>query len=110
MSALNRTLRSRGHGTLISWKEFQGVCQGKLDILVHFDFKNAAENKKYNGTTRAAFFPCRTRRTFGDLKAHRTICMKVFAVDSIEKFENDVIERLPCIGFAQWRGCSTSQK
>ena len=37
VSALNRTLRSRGHRTLISWKEFQNVCQGKLDILVHFD-------------------------------------------------------------------------
>ena len=30
VSALNHTLRSRGHGTLISWKEFQVLCQGKL--------------------------------------------------------------------------------
>ena len=106
VSALNRTLRSRGHGTLISWKEFQDVCQGKLDILVHFDYKNLNEIKKYNRTTQE-FFPCdaRRRNTFGDLKAERTICVNVFAVDSIEKFENDVIERLPCIGFAQWRGC-----
>ena len=106
VSALNRTLRSRGHGTLISWEEFQDVCQGKLDILVHFDYKNLNEIKKYNRTTRE-FFPCdaRRRNTFGDLKAERTICVNVFAVDSIEKFESDVIERLPCIGFAQWRGC-----
>ena len=30
--------------------------------------------------------------------------MNVFAVDSVEKFENEVIERLPCVGFDQWRG------
>ena len=110
VSALNRTLRSRGHGTLISWKEFQDVCQGKLDILVHFDFKNAAKNKKYNRATRP-FFPCnpRSRNTYENLKAKRTICMDVFAADSIKKFENDVIERLPCIGFAQWRGCSSKK-
>ena len=110
VSALNRTLRSRGHGTLISWEEFQDVCHGKLDILVRFDFY-ATESKTYNGTTRAAFFPCSTRRknTFGDFKADRTICMNVFAADSIEKFENDIIERLPCIGFAQWRGCRRSK-
>jgi len=105
VSAFNRTLRSRGHGTLISWKEFQGVCQGKLDLLVHFDYTNLPKSKKYNQTTRA-FFPCNARRrnTLGDLKAERTICMNVFAVDSVERFENDVIERLPCIGLAQWRG------
>jgi len=110
VSALNRTLRSRGHGTLISWKEFQDVCQGKLDILVHFDFKNAAESKKYNRATRV-FFPCnpRSRNTYENLKAKKTICMNVFAADSIEKFENDVIERLPCIGFSQWRGCSSKK-
>ena len=30
--------------------------------------------------------------------------MNVFAVDSVEKFENEVIERLPCVGLAVWRG------
>ena len=105
VSALNRTLRSRGHGTLISWKEFQEVCQGKLDVLVQFDYTKLTESKEYNRTTRP-FFPCNTRHrnAFGDLQAKRTICMNVFAVDSVEKFENDVIERLPCIGLAEWRG------
>ena len=105
VSALNRTLRLRGHGTLISWKEFQEVCDGKLDVLVQFDYTNLTKSKKYNRVTRA-FYPCNTRHrnTFGDLKPKRTICMNVFAVDSVERFENDVIERLPCIGLAQWRG------
>ena len=104
VSALNRTLLSRGHGTLISWKEFREVCHGKLDILVHFDYTKLT-SKKYN-RSRGAFFPCNTRdrSTFGDLKAERTICMNVFAVDSLEKFESDVIERLPCVGLAEWRG------
>ena len=30
--------------------------------------------------------------------------MNAFAVDAVEKFENEVIERLPCVGFDQWRG------
>ena len=105
VSALNRTLRSRGHGTLISWKEFQDVCQGKLDVLVHFDYTNLNKTTKYNQDTRA-FIPCKNRgsNTFGDLNVAQTICMNVFAVDSIEKFENEVIKRLPCVGFDQWRG------
>ena len=98
VSALNRTLRSRGHGTLISWKEFQGVCQGKLDVLVHL------ENKKYNRTTPVSPCNVRHRNTIGDLKIERTICMNVFEVDSVEKFENDVIESLPCVGLAVWKG------
>ena len=97
VSALNHTLRSRGHGTLISWKEFQDVCQGKLDVLVHFDFTNLNKTAKYNQGT-PAFFPCQDHRrnAFEELNAARTICMDVFAVDSVEKFENDeVTERLP---------------
>ena len=110
VSALNRTLRSHGYGTLISWKEFQDVCQGKLDVLVHFDYTDLSKSQKYNGTTRA-FFPCNDRqgKTFGDLKAERTICMNVFAVDSVGKFENEVIERLPCIGLAEWRGSNNKR-
>ena len=110
VSALNRTLRSRGHGTLISWKEFQDVCQGKLDLLVHFEYTKLRKSKKYNRNTRA-FFPCNDHhgKTFGDLKAERTICMNVFAVDSVRKFEFDVIERLPCIGLAEWRGSNNER-
>jgi len=106
VSALNRTLRSRGHGTLISWKEFQDVCQGKLDVLVHLDYTNLHKTARYNQNTRRAYFPCNNnhRNTFWGLKVERVICMNVFAVDSIKKFENEVIERLPCVGFDQWRG------
>ena len=55
VSVLNHMLRSRGHGTLISWKEFQNVCQGKLDVLVQFHYKNPTESK------RRGFFPCKVR-------------------------------------------------
>ena len=110
VSMLNRTLHSRGHGTLISWKEFQNVCHGKLDILVQFDYKMQTKSKNYNRTSRG-FFPCKVhqRNTFTDLKAERTICMNVFEVDSVEKFENDVLERLPCVGFDQWRGSNNEK-
>ena len=99
VSALNRTLRSRGHGTLISWKEFQDVCQGKLDVLVQLHYTNLPKTSR-------AYFPCNKshRNTYWNLKVERVICMNVFAVDSVEKFENEVIDRLPCVGFEQWRG------
>jgi len=105
VSALNHTLYSRGHGTLISWKEFQDVCQGKLDVLVHLDYTSLHKTARYNQNTRA-YFPCNDqhRNTFWDLKVERIICMNVFAVDSVEKFENEVIEKLPCVGFDEWRG------
>ena len=105
VSALNRALRSRGHGTLISWKEFQDVCQGKLDVLVQFDYTILTESKKHNRTTRG-YYPCNVSPSnrFNYLKAERTICMNVFAVDSVEKFENEVLEGLPCVGLAMWRG------
>ena len=97
MSALNRTLLSPGHGTLISWKEFQIVCQGKQDILVHFDYKKVTETKKYNRTTRDSFSgKVSQRTTFRDLKAEKTICMNVFEVDSVERFENDVTTVAMC--------------
>ena len=107
VSALNYTLRLRGHGTLMSWKEFQDLCQGKLDILVYFDYKNLSGSKQFNRRKRK-FVLCKVPESdaFGDLKVERTICMNVFNVDSVENFENDVIERLPCVGLAQWRGSS----
>ena len=110
VSALNHTLRLRGHGTLISWKEFRNVCQGKLDVLVDFDYKNLTGSKTFNRSKRK-FSPCEVPKSnpFGDLKVERTICMNVFDVDSAEKFENDVLERLPCVGLAHWRGTSTEK-
>ena len=74
-------------------------------MVVHFDYKNLNMTTKYNQATRV-FFPCQNHRrnTFGDLNVARTICMNVFAVDSVEKFENEVTERPPCVGFDQWRG------
>ena len=106
VSALNRTLRLRGHGTLISWKEFKDVCRGKLDVLVRIDytkFKRATGNNQ----AKLPFFPCNDSHTdtiSTDFTIEKTICMNVFAVDSIEKFENEVIQRRPCVGLDQWRG------
>ena len=107
VSALNHTLRLRGHGTLISWKDFQDLCQGKLDILVHFDYRSLTGSKSFN-RSKQKFSPCGVPESnpFGDLEVERTICMNVFDVNSVEKFENDIIERLPCVGLAQWRGSS----
>ena len=112
VSALNRTLRSRGHGTLISWKGFQDVCQGKLDVVVRFDYTKLTKTSKYNQATQP-FIPCNASDTetilSAGIKVGRTICMNVFAVKSDQKFENEVIERLPCVGLDQWRGSNTKR-
>ena len=74
---------------------------------MHFDYTSLNKTAKYNQATRA-FFPCKDRRrSTGDLKVSRTICMNLLVVDSVEKFKNEVIKRLPCVGFDQWRGSDT---
>ena len=105
VTALNRTLRARGHGTLISWKEFQDVCQGKLDVLVHFDYET------YSKASMKRVYPCKNnrRKTLWGLKIERKICVNVFAVDSVEKFENEVVKRLPCVGLDQWKGSNNKR-
>ena len=111
VTALNRTLRSRGHGTLMSWKEFQDVCQGKLDVLVHFDYKKVKKTTTYSQATMEGVIPCKNtpKNTLRDFKIGRTICVNVFAVDSVEKFENEVVKRLPCVGLAEWRGSNNKR-
>ncbi|KAL9959405.1 hypothetical protein ACROYT_G032728 [Oculina patagonica] len=111
VTALNRTLRSRGHGTLISWKEFQEVCQGKLDVLVHFDYTKLKKTKAYTQATMEGIYPCKntSRNTLREFKIEKTICVNVFAVHSIEKFENDIVKRLPCVGLAEWRGSNNKR-
>ena len=101
VTALNNTLRSSGHGTLISWKEFQNVCQGKLDVLVYFNYSTNVQATR-------TIFPC-NRSAFPGLEIRRTICLNVFAIDSVEKLENEVLKRLPCVGFAEWRGINTKR-
>ena len=105
VTALNRTLRSRGHGTLISWKEFQDVCQGKLDVLVHLDYRNPRKTRTHSQASRP-FFPCNASqlKISTDIKVKRIICMNVYMVASVEKFENEVVKRLPCVGLDQWKG------
>ena len=71
--------------------------------------QNVKKTAKYNQATRP-LFPCNTSHTDAistGIKVDRIICMNVFAVKSDEKFENEVIERLPCVGLDRWRGSNT---
>ena len=110
VAALNHTLRSRGHATLISWEEFQHLCKGRLDVLVHFKYEKRTNTTAAYRQAKREFFQCQdghnnTLAALGhNLKVGRKICINVFAIDSVEKFENEVIKGLPCVGFAQWKG------
>ena len=106
VSALNHTLRSHGHGTLLSWERFQDACKGKLDVLVYFEYTDLKNSTTYSLAT--PYVPCKKRRenVFHGIKIGRRICVNVFALDSVERFEDEVVKKLPCVGIFEWRGSS----
>ena len=106
VTALNETLRSHGHGTLISWKDFQDFCKGSLDVLVYFEYSDLKNTTTYSLAT--PYVPCKLRRknTFHGIRIVRRVCVNVNALDSIKRFEDEVLERLPCVGILEWRGTS----
>ena len=107
VAALNDMLRLRGHSTLISWDGFQDVCKGSLDVLVYFNYKDLNTTTR-NFSLATPYFPCKQNREniFHGIKIGRRICVNTFALDSVERFENEVIRGLPCVGILEWRGTS----
>ena len=103
ITTLNDTLRSHKHGTFISWEEFQNVCKGRLDVLVHLDYARLGRTKTFSAEK--PFIPCREgEKVVQGLTIGSTICVNVFALDSGERFENEAVKKLPCVGFMAWAG------
>ena len=103
ITALNNTLRSHGHATMISWKEFQGICKGRLDVLVHLDYTALSKTTTYS--VARPFIPCKgDEKMIQGIEIGNSICLNVFALDSSERFENEVVKKLPCVGFLTWVG------
>ena len=104
VTALNYTLRLHGHATLIIWQGFQDVCKGRLDVLVYFDHTNLKTTTTYSHAT--PFIACKPRLKgiIKGIKIRRRVCMNVFALDSIERFESEVVKGLPCVGILERRG------
>ena len=111
LSAFNSKLRSRGYSTLVSWESFQDVCQGKLDLLLHFFYGETASLRQKRKGMQSLFFPCSGRRQhqgfFGGFKITRTVCVDVAILRSLEKFHSKVINDSPCVGIVEWRGNGT---
>ena len=110
VTALNDTLRSRGHATFISWEGFQDVCKGRLDVMVQFDYTDLNNSTTYSLAT--PFVPCmkdRQSNKFRDFKVKTRICMNVFALDSVVRFESEVVKRSPCVEIFGWRGSNTKR-
>lgn len=112
VTRLSNLLFLYGYATLIDWEQFQNVCKGKLDILVHFEYKGIKERR--NISFAAPYFPCKSYHRNGNLKKRkygfdigRQICVDVAFLTSVEKFEEEVLEGLPCVGILEWRGAST---
>lgn len=106
VSALNNMLRSHGYSTLINWEQFQEICGGSLDVLVYFEYKDL--NTTTNFSLTKPYSPCKQGRqnTFHGVKIARRICVNAFALDSVEKFENEVLKGIQCVGIFEWRGTS----
>ena len=95
--ALNESLRSHCYGTLISWEGFQDICKGKLDVLIYFYYPNL---------TSSTHAPCKLNHKnvlFG-IKIGRKICVNAYAFNSVQRFEDEIVKRLPCVGIFEWRG------
>ena len=105
VSAMNNMLRLHGYSTLINWEEFQDICGGSLDVLVYFEYKDLNTTTNYNVTK--PYSPCKQGRentSVHGVKIARRICVNAFALDSVEKFENEVVKGLQCVGIFEWRG------
>ena len=105
ITALNNTLRSHGHATMISWKEFQSICKGRLDVLVHLDYTALSKTTTYSAAR--PFVPGKSgEKMIQGIKIGTTICVNAFALDSVARFENEAVNNLPCVGIFQWKGNS----
>ena len=98
VTALNESLRLHGHGTLINWEGFQDACKGKLDVLIYF---------YYSKLTSSKHAPCNhlnDENVFLGIKIGRRICVNANAFKSVQRFEEEILKRLPCVGIFEWRG------
>ena len=104
VTALNESLRLHGHGTLINWEGFQDVCKGKLDVLVYFHYTNLTNSTTNNLSS--SYNPCKLDRknVFLGIKIGRKICVNANAFNSVQRFEDEIVKRLPCVGIFEWRG------
>ena len=109
VTALNELLRLHGHGTLINWDGFQDVCKGKLDVLVYFHYKNLTNSTSNNLST--SYDPCKLnqKHVFLGIKIGRKICVNAHVFDSVQRFEDEIVEKLPCVGIMRWRGTSKTE-
>ena len=97
VTALNESLCLHGHGTLINWEGFQDVCKGKLDVLIYFYYS------KLTSSTNA---PCNVnhKNVVLGIKIGRRICVNANAFESVQRFEEEIVKRLPCVGIFEWWG------
>ena len=104
VTALNESLRLHGYGTLINWEGFQDVCKGKLDVLVYFHYKNLTNSTSNNLST--SYDPCKLnqKHVFLGIKIGRRICVNANAFNSVQRFGEEILKRLQCVGIFEWRG------
>ena len=110
LTAMNNKLRSHGYNDLASFETFQDVCQGKLDLLIYFNYgKETTRIKEASKLSILSFFSWllsgfRHEQVYRGFQVAKTVSVDVGVLKSIDKFLSDVSKGSPCIGIVQWRG------
>ncbi|XP_067016459.1 uncharacterized protein [Acropora muricata] len=110
LTALNNKLRSHGYNDLASFKTFQDVCRGKLDLLISFIYgKETTRIKEARKLSSLSVFPCswsgrQHKQVYRGFQVAKMVCVDAVILKSIEKFHSDVSKGSPCIGIVKWRG------
>ena len=79
-------------------------------MLVYFDYTDLNHSTTYSLAN--PFVPCmkdHQSNKFRGFKVGTRICRNVFALDSVDKFEREVVKRRPCVGISEWRGSSAKK-
>ena len=97
LSAFDKTLRSHGYSTLVSWETFQSVCRDKLDLLIQFSYGEEASRRQQ--TTEIQGF----QTSFG-FNISKTVRVDSGMLRSVESFLDKVVKGSKCVGIQEWRG------
>ncbi|XP_067016213.1 uncharacterized protein [Acropora muricata] len=110
LTALNNKLRSHGYNDLASFETFQDVCQGKLDLLIYFNYgKETTHIKEGSKSSILSFFSsllsgCRHEQVYRGFQVAKTVCVDVGILKSTKEFIREVLKGSPCTGIVEWRG------
>ena len=126
----NTELRTRSYGTLTSLRDFATNCNNRMNVLVHFLYRDAGSMQAltswYNLQENEASFVYRQARANGGwipcpfvkksklakqlgFKISRYICVDPEIIRTMEELEKKILKRCACLGIVLWKGNGTNR-